>query len=314
MTHNPGLHAPCAVCKACQEEAVDDGRDPCFITACSRYDTLYDALWLVMLGSGCRIGEALAIREMAVDWQSGTITVDEGIVRVGTIRQVSDPKTEAGTRKISLPKFALDALKHRKGYLVDGYFFRTAVGTIPWTSDLQRRLKEACFRCRTADHKPRPEEGERLPGHRRGVDVKTVQKRLGHATLAMTLGLYAEAMEMGDTKASEVLDRLLAPNPSPELPGQSETPPATDGTPSEAGRLWAECPTAGPPRAATLAFHADGDPYAVQHRLGHSHISGTLGIYVYGTRSDEQVAGGLTPSSAQNGADRIGDASEPSAS
>jgi integrase len=42
--------------------------------------------------------------------------------------------------------------------------------------------------------------------------------------------------------------------------------------------------------AAALAFRATGDPYAVQHRLGHSHISVTLGIYGYGTRSDQSVA------------------------
>jgi len=37
-------------------------------------------------------------------------------------------------------------------------------------------------------------------------------------------------------------------------------------------------------------LRAPGDPHAVQRRLGHSHISVTLGIYAYATRSDAEVA------------------------
>jgi integrase len=41
-----------------------------------------------------------------------------------------------------------------------------------------------------------------------GVDVKTVQRRLGHASLAMTLGLYAKVVQSGDGRAAEALDAL----------------------------------------------------------------------------------------------------------
>jgi integrase len=83
------------------------------------------------------------------------------------------------------------------------------------------------------------------------------------------------------------------------------------------------CASAGVPRinvhglrhvAAALAFRATGDPYAVQHRLGHSHISVTLGIYAYGTRSDEQVAGAVDALLAQNSMDHPGDPTDSSAS
>ena len=42
-----------------------------------------------------------------------------------------------------------------------------------------------------------------------GVDVKTVQRRLGHASLAMTLGLYAKTVQSGDEHAAGALDRAL---------------------------------------------------------------------------------------------------------
>jgi integrase len=42
-----------------------------------------------------------------------------------------------------------------------------------------------------------------------GVDVKTIQARLGHASLAMTLGLYAKVVRSGDALAARALDGLL---------------------------------------------------------------------------------------------------------
>jgi integrase len=63
--------------------------------------------------------------------------------------------------------------------------------------------------------------------------------------------------------------------------------------------------------AAALAYRATGDPYAVQHRLGHSHISTTLGIYAYGTRSDEQVAGAVDALLAQGDTARLPNSDQP---
>ena len=47
-----------------------------------------------------------------------------------------------------------------------------------------------------------------------GVDVKTVQRRMGHASLALTLGLYAKVVQSGDILAAQALDTLAPGNPS----------------------------------------------------------------------------------------------------
>ena len=41
---------------------------------------------------------------------------------------------------------------------------------------------------------------------------------------------------------------------------------------------------------AVLALRAGNDVHAVQRRLGHSHVSVTMGIYAYATRDDAEVA------------------------
>ena len=40
-----------------------------------------------------------------------------------------------------------------------------------------------------------------------GVDLKTVQLRLGHSDPRLTLGVYAQAMSKSDRAAAETLDR-----------------------------------------------------------------------------------------------------------
>lgn len=50
-----------------------------------------------------------------------------------------------------------------------------------------------------------------------GVDIKTVQKRLGHARAKTTMDIYVHALSSGDQKAADILERTIAPKTSSEL-------------------------------------------------------------------------------------------------
>ncbi len=39
--------------------------------------------------------------------------------------------------------------------------------------------------------------------------MKTLQRRLGHAQVSMTLDVYAHALDEGDRKAADVTDQML---------------------------------------------------------------------------------------------------------
>jgi len=196
LPHNPASLLEVPATKPAKKKRWTENEVRAFITTCSRFETTDDALWLLMLGTSCRIGEALAL-------------------------MVDDVRT------MTVPEFALGALRHQRRHAVGGYFFRTKEGNVPWTSDLQKRLKEACLRAgvpEVSSHMLRKTHASlAIAG---GVDVKTVQKRLGHATLALTLGLYAEAMEMGDAKAAQTLDTLLGHG---SIPAQPQDEEAADG-------------------------------------------------------------------------------------
>ncbi|MBA4066424.1 MAG: hypothetical protein C0501_22465 [Isosphaera sp.] len=46
-----------------------------------------------------------------------------------------------------------------------------------------------------------------------GVDVKTVQSRLGHSAAAVTLDIYAHAIDRGQQTAADAMQGILAPKP-----------------------------------------------------------------------------------------------------
>jgi integrase len=79
-----------------------------------------------MLATGCRIGEALAVRdgltadqELRLDLEAGIWEVDATSIRVkgnGVVIQ-EKPKSEAGWRRITVPRYAMEMLRRRQGEL-----------------------------------------------------------------------------------------------------------------------------------------------------------------------------------------------------
>ena len=68
-----------------------------------------------MLGTGVRIGEALAVSWEEVDLSAGTVHIDHTLIRVsgvGLLRKST--KSSAGERTLDLPGFALAMLRRRK--------------------------------------------------------------------------------------------------------------------------------------------------------------------------------------------------------
>lgn len=77
----------------------------------------------LMLATGCRIGEILALRWMDLDLDgdvptltvTGTIKTEKG---KGTYRKAS-PKTDASVRTLALPAFAVDLLRERRTFATE---------------------------------------------------------------------------------------------------------------------------------------------------------------------------------------------------
>jgi integrase len=103
-------------------------------------------LVVVMLGTGVRIGEALAVLWSQVDLENGKVEITDTIVRVkgqGLLRKRT--KSRAGQRALSIPQWAISMLRTRfaAGARLDEPIFADSIGGFRDPSNVRRSLREA---------------------------------------------------------------------------------------------------------------------------------------------------------------------------
>lgn len=174
-----------------------------------------------MLGTGCRIGEALAARdgvnidgEPLLDLDAGTWEVNATLIRVkgGGLIVQERTKSDAGWRRIALPAELVELVKGRRQRLA----FRPDVPVL-FPSPRAKALRDPRNTARdwrevrqrlgyewVNFHKFRATVASRLLAA--GVDPARVADHMGHARASMTLDYYA-GRSVGCADAATVLSR-----------------------------------------------------------------------------------------------------------
>lgn len=183
----------------------------------------YEALYVLSLTCGLRMGESLGLKWSDIHFDTGTLRVNRQLQRVreGGGLVFGEPKN-ASRRTINLPQRTLQALRaHRKhqaeerlgaiNYEDSGLVFATRKGTPQDAQNIVNR-----------DFKPLLKQGD-LPLIRwhdlrhtcatlllsRGTHPKYVQQLLGHASVQLTLDRYSHWMpSMGKLTASAMDEAL----------------------------------------------------------------------------------------------------------
>jgi len=167
---------------------------------------------------GLRWGECAGLRVRHVDFLRSTVTVAEQITRGhGGTTVNGPPKTRVGRRTIAAPEELVSMLAghltHR-GLNADDADVRLFVSRdgrdLEYTNFRERIWVPACERAGVSGlrfHDLRRLAATTLVAE--GVDVKTTQSRLGHASPQMTLGLYAQITTSGDRAAEQRVGRRL---------------------------------------------------------------------------------------------------------
>lgn len=199
-------------------------------------------LFTILLGTGCRIGEALGLRWCDLDYEQRTISINHSLVYypVGenrsSTRHISKPKTEAGVRTIPMLDTVKDAFemlreeREESGWNdieIDGmtdFIFCNRFGDVPNPQCVNRAIKRI-----VADYNA-GEEVAAKKQHRRAVllpdfsahslrhtfctrlceketNLKVIQSVMGHKDIQTTMDIYAEATE---EKKQESFERLAA--------------------------------------------------------------------------------------------------------
>lgn len=182
----------------------------------------YRALVVLAVGTGMRQGECFGLTADRIDFLRRTVRVDRQLVLMPRKPPyLAPPKTSASHRTIPLPQIVGTTLsEHLRRYPIvhtDGLVFtdddnegirRTGFSRFVW-----RPTIAACPEVpnSTGMHDLRHYYASLLIRH--GESVKTVQRRLGHATAAETLDTYAHLWPDSDDRTRDAIDAILGAVP-----------------------------------------------------------------------------------------------------
>jgi integrase len=194
-----------------------------FLAASATSGDRLHPLWVLLATTGMRRGEALGLRWSDVDLDAGRLRVVQTIIQVRSKATVGEPKTARGRRPIALDAGTVAVLReHRQRALEErmlvgpAFADRGLVFHYPDGSCLKPDAVSAAFvrRVRAAELPRLTLKGLRhtwaTVALERGIHPRVVQERLGHSTIAITLGIYSHvAPTLHDEAAQLVADLVL---------------------------------------------------------------------------------------------------------
>jgi len=183
----------------------------------------FEALVVLAVMTGMRIGELLGLRWSDVDVDVSTLRVERTLHVIGGTLFFAEPKTELSRRRLLLPVRALRALiEHRERQRSEqdrlgeawndlDLVFPNRIGRPEDPRSFTRREFEPLLRKAGLPHirfhDLRHTAATLLLEE--GINPKVVQEMLGHAHISITLGLYAHATPKMLQTAARKMDELL---------------------------------------------------------------------------------------------------------
>lgn len=169
---------------------------------------------------GLRWAEAAGLRVRSIDFTKNTVAVEQQWTRgAGGVMVSQRPKTRAGRRTIAAPGWLMDMSADHladRGVSQDDREAAVFLGSdgqkldySNWRSRVWIPATETAGVAGLRFHDLRHTAGTAMVAA--GVDVKTVQIRLRHASPITTLRIYAQGSSPADRAAADVLGKIFKP-------------------------------------------------------------------------------------------------------
>lgn len=175
-------------------------------------------LYSVLLATGCRFGEVVALEWSDIDLDNGTISITKNYSRL--LKLIGTPKSKAGVRVISIDKKTINLLRLYKnrqrqlfidtGPRVSAVVFATPTKEYQNMATRQESLDRRCAEIaipRFTFHAFRHTHASLLLNA--GISYKELQYRLGHATLAMTMDIYGHLSKDKEKEAVSYYEKAI---------------------------------------------------------------------------------------------------------
>lgn len=182
-----------------------------------------EALFVLTLTLGLRMGEVMGLQWEDVDLDRRTLVVRKSLQRIGGKLVLVEPKTEKSRRTLALPTMVAVALKaHRRNQLEErllagnrwkehGMVFPSTIGTPCDGRETRKKFVAAL-------------EAAGLPKQRfhdlrhacasfliaQGAHPKEIQSLLGHSTIVLTMDTYGHLFEPSKRGLADKMDALLS--------------------------------------------------------------------------------------------------------
>lgn len=160
-----------------------------------------------LVASGCRWGEASALKPSDVDRVAGTVKIRRAWKKSSKGYHLGPPKTKRSRRTINLPADVLDQLDYKHEWL--------------FVNTLGRPLRYHAFKTNVwnravvksgLDPAPTPHDLRHTCASwllAAGVPITTVSRQLGHESIKVTADLYTDVDRTSHQAAADVMARLL---------------------------------------------------------------------------------------------------------
>ncbi len=201
------------------------------------------ALWWFIAITGCRKGEAVALKWSDIDWDGKVVWIRRTAAEEGGLLTVHDTKTVKGRRAIALSSYLIDILRaHQEqqeleqgaagtGWNDQGWVFPSKRGTMLWPTNVNtlfRRLRASVgVRADVKIHGLRHAMATAWLTADPPVPVKVVSERLGHASISITLQIYGHLLPNMQQEAADRMDFLFRPNGPQTGRRNTQKPPDT---------------------------------------------------------------------------------------
>lgn len=191
-----------------------------FIKDSTRFSRWY-SIFVVMLGTGMRVGEVTGLRWQDIDFGDNVININHALVYSPNsdgkfVFKISNPKTEASVRSVPMMRAVRDILLRESATPAGNteFIFTNRAGNPHYQTALNdaiNNIVRSCneeygydilphFSCHTLRHTFATRMCER------GVNMKVVQDVLGHTDISITMNIYTDATNAMKQKAFQKFD------------------------------------------------------------------------------------------------------------